>query len=90
MKGKTFMREGLMLNRFMVVGTLFVILSLEASSVLAFSHNDPNPGWGSQLFPDGTYGPDTSRGSQLFPDGTYGPDFGRGSQLFPDGTYGPR
>lgn len=37
-----------MLNRFMVVGTLFVILSLQASSVLAFSHNDPNPGWGSQ------------------------------------------
>ena len=45
---------------------------------------------GFQMYPDGTYGPNTGKGFQMYPDGTYGPNTGRGFQMYPDGTYGPK
>jgi hypothetical protein len=74
---------------FCFIGVISLMGYAQGSQMYPDGTYGPDFGRGSQMHPDGTYGPNTGRGSQMHPDGTYGSDFGRGSQMYPDGTYGP-
>lgn len=78
----------------LAIALTFTLILLSTTIIFAgdqqdFSNKSQFRG-GYQIYPDGTYGPQTDKGYQIYPDGTYGPQTGHGYVIYPDGSYGPR